>query len=148
MESAKGIGNVLKARNIRRLSDTVIPSLAGLGWRIYQQSNVESVGLAPSNLVVSNVPGATVPIYVAGARVASAHPVPPLVMGQGLNITVMSYLDSLDVGFICDWDMIEDPWELVEGFQDSLHELVGPRKRARSRPRRDTGLVTRAPVAT
>jgi hypothetical protein len=52
--------------------------------------------------------------------------VPPVIIGQGLNITVMSYRDSVDVGFVCDRRMIEDPWELVDGFRASLAELASP----------------------
>ena len=75
----------------------------------YQRANAEAMGFQPSNLIVSNVPGAPVPIYVAGAQVVAAHPVPPLVIGQGLNITLMSYQDSIDVGFIRDREKIDDP---------------------------------------
>jgi hypothetical protein len=84
------------------------------------------MGFTPSNLIVSNVPGAPVPIYIAGAEVVATHPVPPVIIGQGLNITVMSYRDSVDVGFVCDRRMIEDPWELVDGFRASLAELASP----------------------
>lgn len=124
MQSAKEIGNAIKAQEIRRLSETVIPGLANLGWRVYQQANMEATGLLPSNLIVSNVPGIPIPIYVAGARLQATYPVPPLVAGQGLNITVISYMDSVDVGFICDREMIDDAWELVDGLHESLRELL------------------------
>lgn len=124
MQSVKEIGNAIKAKDIRRLSETVIPGLANLGWRVYQDANLEAIGVAPSNLIVSNVPGIPVPIYTAGARIAAMFPVPPVVMGQGLNITVISYMDSVDVGFVCDRAMIDDPWQLVDGLRASLDELL------------------------
>ena len=123
MRSAKEVGQAMKAKDIRRLSETVVPGLANLGWRVYQQAGAEAMGLTPSNLIVSNVPGAPVPIYIAGAEVVATHPVPPVIIGQGLNITVRSYRDSVDVGFVCDRRMIEDPWELVDGLSASLDEL-------------------------
>lgn len=130
MRSAKEIGNAVKAKEIRRLSETIMPGLANLGWRAYQRANAEAMGFQPSNLIVSNVPGAPVPIYVAGAEVVAAHPVPPLVIGQGLNITLMSYQDSIDVGFICDREKIDDPWELVDGMHASLDELLAAEPRS------------------
>lgn len=130
MRSAKEIGNAVKAKEIRRLSETIMPGLANLGWRAYQRANAEAMGFQPSNLIVSNVPGAPVPIYVAGAQVVAAHPVPPLVIGQGLNITLMSYQDSIDVGFICDREKIDDPWELVDGMHASLDELLAAEPRS------------------
>jgi hypothetical protein len=78
----------------------------------------------PSNLIVSNVPGAPVPLYVAGARIASIHPVPPVTISQGLNATVMSYLDSVDFGFVVDRELVPDPWEFVDDVRASLDELL------------------------
>jgi hypothetical protein len=43
--------------------------------------------------------------------------------GVGLNITVMSYRDSIDVGIVCDRDQIEDAWPLLESMERSLEEL-------------------------
>ena len=34
--------------------------------------------------------------------------------GQGLNITVASYLDRLDFGFIVDRELVPDVWDLAD----------------------------------
>jgi hypothetical protein len=48
----------------------------------------------------------------------------PIADGLGLNITVISYLDSLDVGLTVCPDLVENPWLLVEAFHAEVDELA------------------------
>jgi WS/DGAT/MGAT family acyltransferase len=123
MEALKEIGNALKAKDIRRLSETVVPGLANLGWRTYQAAQLEARTPLPTNLIVSNVPGPPIPLYSAGALITRLHPVPPIVVAQGLNVTVMSYMDSIDFGFTVDRDLVPDVWAIADGVQTGLEEL-------------------------
>jgi hypothetical protein len=50
-------------------------------------------------------------------------PVSTITDGVGLNITVISYLDHIDVGIIGDREQLEDPWAMVEGMQAALQEF-------------------------
>ena len=44
------------------------------------------------NLVVSNIPGPQMPLYLSGSQVLSAYPMVPLnPADQGLNVAVLSY---------------------------------------------------------
>ncbi len=43
---------------------------------------------------------------------------------QGLNITVVSYMGKIDVGFIADPSLVEDVWALAEEVPGALAELV------------------------
>ena len=52
------------------------------------------------NLVISNVRGPGAPLYAAGARLTAAYPLGPLMEGAGMNITVLSYADSVDFGIV------------------------------------------------
>ena len=52
------------------------------------------------NLVISNVPGPPVPLYLAGARMLSNAPASIVVHGIALNITVQTYEKHLEVGLI------------------------------------------------
>ena len=49
----------------------------------------------PCNVVVSNVPGPRSQLYSNGARVLTHYPVSIPAHGQGVNITVQSYMDQL-----------------------------------------------------
>ena len=65
------------------------------------------------NLVVSNVTGPPFPVYMAGARLEEAYPMGPVIEGAGLNVTVLSYCDSVDVGFIASPNLVADVWSLA-----------------------------------
>ena len=75
------------------------------------------------NLVISNVPGPREPLYCAGARMLAYYPVSTITDGVGLNITVISYLDHIDIGIIGDREQLEDPWPMLEGMRAALEEF-------------------------
>ncbi|MEM9201913.1 MAG: wax ester/triacylglycerol synthase domain-containing protein [Actinomycetota bacterium] len=60
------------------------------------------------DIVTSNLRGAPVPLYIAGAEVEAAYPIGP-VAGAACNATVMSNNGSLDVGIMIDPAAIDDP---------------------------------------
>jgi diacylglycerol O-acyltransferase / wax synthase len=77
------------------------------------------------NLVISNVPGPREPLYCAGAELMAYYPVSTIVDGVGLNITVLSYRDHIDVGIIGDRDQLGDAWPMLDGLRDALAEFHG-----------------------
>ena len=78
------------------------------------------------NLVISNVPGAQIPLYCAGARLVANYPVSVITDGMGLNITLMSYLDRIDVGIVADRDQMPDVQRLIGWLADGVAELMDP----------------------
>jgi diacylglycerol O-acyltransferase / wax synthase len=85
------------------------------------------------NLVISNVPGPQLPLYLAGARLVANYPVSVITDGMGLNITVMSYMGSLDFGIVADRDQMPDLWKLMGWLGDALDELRPKPKAKRGR---------------
>jgi diacylglycerol O-acyltransferase len=92
-------------REVRAVVPTEFPSL-GLPWLGNLLAAVWGRGrladrLPPlANVLVSNVPGPPVPLYLVGARLLGYWPVSIPVHGLALNITVQSYAGSLDFGLI------------------------------------------------
>jgi WS/DGAT/MGAT family acyltransferase len=76
------------------------------------------------NLVISNVPGAQFPLYLAGARLVANYPVSVITDGMGLNITVMSYCGSLDFGIVADREQLPDIALLMDWLEEALDELL------------------------
>ena len=77
----------------------------------------------PVNLVISNVPGPREPLYTAGARLLHYYPVSTIVDGQGLNITVQSYLNTLDFGLVSCRELVPDLWDLLDDILDDVVAL-------------------------
>jgi diacylglycerol O-acyltransferase len=77
----------------------------------------------PVNLVISNVPGPREALYAAGSKLRHYYPVSAVVDGQGLNVTVQSYLDTLDFGLVSCRELVPDLWDMVDAMVDDLVAL-------------------------
>ena len=75
------------------------------------------------NLVVSNVPGPQVPLYMAGAKLLAQYPVMPIGETMGLSIAVTSLAGTMAFGITADWDTLPDAPVLADAIDDSLAEL-------------------------
>jgi len=75
------------------------------------------------NLVVSNVPGPRVPMYIAGARLLAQYPIMPIGETMGLSIAATSLAGTMAFGITADWDTLPDAQFLAEAIDDSLAEL-------------------------
>ncbi|MGH3531417.1 MAG: WS/DGAT/MGAT family O-acyltransferase [Mycobacterium sp.] len=75
------------------------------------------------NLNISNVPGPREHGRVGGALVTEIYSVGPLTAGSGLNITVWSYVDQLNVSVLSDGATVDDPHEVTEAIVDDFIEI-------------------------
>lgn len=100
------------------------PALAGRAARLYSRTKMADRHRPLFNVTISNVPGPPFPLYSIGARMVANYPVGPIMDGGGINMTVMSYLDSLDFGVLACPDLVGDVWSITEGLQQALDDLV------------------------
>ncbi|MFM7537866.1 MAG: wax ester/triacylglycerol synthase domain-containing protein [Acidimicrobiales bacterium] len=75
------------------------------------------------DFATSNVRGAPIPVYVAGARVVSNHPVGPLA-GVAFNLTLLSYDGSLDMGLHLDTAAVAEPQRLLRAHERAVRDLL------------------------
>jgi WS/DGAT/MGAT family acyltransferase len=87
--------------------------------------------LRPYNLIVTNIHGPDVPLYLLGAPLVEFYPQLPLFHGQGLAIAAMSYLGKIRFGLIGDWDVMPDLPKLPGALEASFAELLTSAQRAR-----------------
>ncbi|WP_409430886.1 WS/DGAT/MGAT family O-acyltransferase [Mycobacterium sp. SMC-16] len=75
------------------------------------------------NLNISNVPGPREVGKVGGATVTEIYSVGPLTAGSGLNITVWSYVDQLNISVLADGSTTDDPHEVTAGMVDDFKQI-------------------------
>lgn len=90
--------------------------------RLYRSLGARMRPLA--NVVCSNVPGPRFPMYCTDGRVVACYPFGPIFDGTGLNLTMLSYLDTVGVGLIGCADSVPGIDDLAAALPDALGELV------------------------
>ncbi|MBT9458148.1 MAG: wax ester/triacylglycerol synthase family O-acyltransferase [Burkholderiaceae bacterium] len=115
--------------HVKGLMPTDFPSL-GVPWlmegaaALYKRAGVAEKIPPIANVAISNVPGPTVPLYMAGARMLKNYPTSIVVHGMALNITVQTYNDALDMGLIACAQAMPEVTELGEHVQAAFAEFA------------------------
>jgi WS/DGAT/MGAT family acyltransferase len=122
MVAAKERLQLVPASQLMDITEFSTPVLATAALRLMSRLNLADK-MAPFNLLISNVPGSRQPLYFAGAKMCHTFPVSIVAEGQGLNITVASYLDRLDFGFIVDRELVPDVWDLADMHIEEIGRL-------------------------
>ena len=120
---AKRLHRVLGEGSIQALVESAPPMVARSLAQLYAQTGLAHAHPPVYNLVISNVPGPSAPLSLAGSPVQAIHPHGPVFDGAGLNLTVMSYADSIDLGAIACRESVPDVEAIAVGFADSLRAL-------------------------
>lgn len=113
-------------------SDAAMTYGAGLlGLAVLGAStHVDHVTPPACNLVVSNVPGVKEPRYLNGARLLGIYPISALAASIGLNVTLSSYYDHMDFGFVANTSSIRDVSALADHTLRAYQELKAAAKTA------------------
>jgi diacylglycerol O-acyltransferase / wax synthase len=113
---------------MKSLMPTDFPSL-GVPWlmeslsNLYAKARVADRLPAIANVTISNVPGPTVPLYMAGAKMLTNYPTSIVVHGVALNITVQTYNESLEFGLIACGEAMPEVTELARHVQAAFDEF-------------------------
>ena len=114
--------------SIKSLMPTDFPTLGvpwlmqSLGTLLAKAKVVERLP-AIANVAISNVPGPTVPLFMAGAKMLSNYPTSIVVHGIALNITVQTYDQSLEFGLIACGEAMPEIAELADDVQAAFEEF-------------------------
>ncbi len=106
--------------NISMLGAPILVQVLAL---LYSRSSLSDVLPPPANVTISNVPGPRQTLYAVGAELLHIFPVSIATHGLALNITVQSYRDQLDFGFIAGANVIPDVQYLAHMLPEEFAKL-------------------------
>jgi diacylglycerol O-acyltransferase len=87
--------------------------------------NISRMMPPAANLIISNVPGPREPLYFGQAKLKATYPLSVLIDGQALNITVVSYCDSIHFGLMACQDTIPDLNLLADYIESAIDDIKG-----------------------
>jgi len=119
-EELKGLksgGQAVGAQVLTQLSGFAPPTVMDQASRVMARQRF-------FNLVVTNVPGPQMPLYLAGKRMIDTFPMVPLAKNQALGVALLSYAGRINFGLVGDFDLMWDLDEFTEDVRESLAELA------------------------
>jgi len=125
MSDLKESKQALGAEMISRFNDFAPPTLLAQAARINFSTRL-------FNMVVTNVPGPQVPIYLLGRELEDVFPVGFLPPRQALFVAIMSYNGGMNFGLLADYDSMDDIDVIASGIERALTELAAEADAARS----------------
>jgi diacylglycerol O-acyltransferase / wax synthase len=121
---AKEDHQAVDAKFLQNWAEHAAPATFALATRLYSQLNIADRHPPLYNLVVSNVPGPDFPLYLDGAELVATYPMGPVSEGAGLNVTVLSYLDNVDFGFLACTEQVPDVDAMASDVEIAMAELL------------------------
>jgi diacylglycerol O-acyltransferase len=137
MGDLKASGQAVGAEILTKITDFAPPTLAAQAARLQPAQRF-------FNLVVTNVPGPQLPLYVLGRQMESIFPMVPLARRQAFCVGIMSYNGQVNFGLIGDYDAMADLDSFALDLEASIRETVAtaaskPKRRTRPRKQRGPG---------
>src|SRR6201996_4690687 len=117
MSGIKESGQAVGAQVLTELTGFAPPTIMAQAARLSARQRM-------FNLVVTNVPGPQIPLYMLGRRLQRMFPMVPLAANQALGIAIMSYDGQLNFGLNADYDALADVERLATDLADAIAELV------------------------
>src|SRR6202035_3700113 len=104
------------------IAEFSMPALANQAYRLASRLRLME-RIPPFNLIISNVPGPAVDLYLCGARLDGVYPLSAIADGQGLNLTVLGSNGKLNFGALADRDLVPDVDLIIDALKDEIATL-------------------------
>jgi hypothetical protein len=105
------------------LAEFLPSTISGLLARSYAASRLSDRLPPLFNTVITNVPGANVPLYSMGSRMVASYGLGPVVHGIGLFQPILSYDNTITISAVADRAMMPDPAFYCDCIQSAFDEL-------------------------
>ncbi len=122
-ESSSGSKVIRKAVKAEKLMDYIPAQVAANAARLYTRMKIAKLHNPIYNLVITNVPGPSTPLYMNGHKLVKNFAVAPLIDGMGLMITVFSYDGTISIGVTSCREIMPDIDVFIKKIDIALDEL-------------------------
>jgi hypothetical protein len=119
MRELKRSRQLMAAQTIIGLSDFAPPTLLAQASRLNFSTRL-------FNIIITNVPGPQVPLYLLGRQLEKVAPIAFLPAGQALSIAVFSYNGLITFGLLGDYDRMYDLELVTDALREALSEWHAP----------------------
>ncbi|MEA2668816.1 MAG: diacylglycerol O-acyltransferase / wax synthase, partial [Chloroflexota bacterium] len=137
MQGLKESKQALAAQVIAGLEDFAPPTILSMASRMNWSTRL-------FNMIVTNVPGPQLPLYMRGRELLEVVPVAFLPENYALTIAAMSYNGKLDFSLLGDYDAMPDIEQVGQYVEDALDELLEAAGRPPGRKRKQKAAATTA----
>jgi len=124
MKNAKEIHNAVPASLLQDFSKFATPAVAAQAARTVARWRLADRVAPLCNVVISNVPGPREILYLAGAELKALLPVSTIGDGMALNMTLISYRERLNFGYVACRERVPDLQDLIADTHASASELA------------------------
>ncbi len=140
MGDLKSSGQAVGAQILSQMTDFAPPTIAAQAARLTPRQRF-------FNLVVTNVPGPQIALYMLGREMEAIFPMVPLAQRQALCVGIMSYNGQINFGLIGDFDAMAD----LDGFglelEAAIAEISAATPKVKSRKGKAKRSASKKPAA-
>lgn len=121
---AKRFHRQLGGQTLASLAELIPGTATALALDAYAKAGLADAHPPLANVTISTVTGPPTDLRLGGARVEALHPHGPLMEGSALNITVMRYGDSIDIGVLACAEALPEPRAIADATAAGIERLA------------------------
>ncbi len=122
-QRGKTYQNAMGAKTLSDLAEIVPFGVANQAARLYSRFNLSKMHNPVFNVVITNVPGPQIPLYMQGHKLHTVMGMAPIIDGMGLIITVFSYDGRISISPTSDARSMPDIDVFTRYIRESANEL-------------------------
>lgn len=122
-ERSKTYRKAVGARSLSEMAEAVPFGLANQAARLYSRYRVIEMQKPAFNVLITNVPGPPIPLYMNGHKVTSLMGMAPVIDGMGLVITIFSYNGQITLSPTADAKTMPDVDDFTRYLREAANEL-------------------------
>ena len=122
-KSSKIYQGALGAKTLAHLADAVPFGVANQAAQLYSRFQLAKRHNPAFNVVISNVPGPQLPLYLGGHKLIAMMGMAPIIDGMGLIISILSYNGLVTISPTSDANSMPDIDRFARYLRESANEL-------------------------